>query len=637
MDSSPQFRSSSRDPIASVPQLRKSKFTYRHLNQLASYSTTTPLRVIAHIDLDAFYAQCELVRLGLDENTPLAVQQWQGLIAINYPARTFGLGRHVTSTEAKKLCPDIVLQHVATWREGDEKWAYHDDAFKNMATHKVSLDPYRMESRRILATIKEALPPAPLQRVEKASIDEVFVDLSAQVHSILLEKYPDLDNPPPYDDPTENLPWPSSTALEWNTDALVDLNGLESEEDDPDWDDVCMSIGADIVRHVRRTVREKLKYTCSGGIARNKMLAKLGSGHTKPNAQTVIRNRAIMEFLGNKKLTKIRNLGGKLGDQVVATFQTDEIKELLEIPLEHLQKLGDDTGSWLYGTIRGQDSSEVNPRTQLKSMLSAKSFQPSINTFEQGIRWIRIFVADIFSRCVEEGVLENKRRPKTINLHHRSSGITRSKQLPIPQGKVITEEALFNLARTLLAQIVVDGRCWPCANLSLSVAGFEDTISGNMGIKNFLLEGEEAKALVEHAEKIPLQEQDEEPPEKRQKTGKGGIQKFFSKKSSTDNKADSERTPDSDSRTLDLGDHFYCSKCGKYLPNSDKDEHSDWHFAKELDNEMRQKSTTTAYSMASKKSTKTSTGLKPRGAKASKTDTPQVNDKRQGQLKFGNG
>ena len=43
---------------------------------MASYSTSTPLRVIAHIDLDAFYSQCEMVRLGLDENQPLAVQQW---------------------------------------------------------------------------------------------------------------------------------------------------------------------------------------------------------------------------------------------------------------------------------------------------------------------------------------------------------------------------------------------------------------------------------------------------------------------------------------------------------------------------------------------------------------------------------
>lgn len=39
-------------------------------------------------------------------------------------------------------------------------------------TDKVSLDPYRLESRKILGVVKEALP-ASLQKVEKASIDEV--------------------------------------------------------------------------------------------------------------------------------------------------------------------------------------------------------------------------------------------------------------------------------------------------------------------------------------------------------------------------------------------------------------------------------------------------------------------------------
>ena len=48
------------------------------------------------------------------------------------------------------------MQHVATWREGDDKWAYHEDAWKYMATHKVSLDPYRMESRKILACIEKS-------------------------------------------------------------------------------------------------------------------------------------------------------------------------------------------------------------------------------------------------------------------------------------------------------------------------------------------------------------------------------------------------------------------------------------------------------------------------------------------------
>lgn len=518
MSSPAPFFASSPLSITSPRRIPKSKFTYKQLHQLKSYSTQTPLRVVAHVDLDAFYAQCETVRLGIDPAKPLAVQQWQGLIAINYPARAFGLNRHVTSTEALKQCPELIMQHVATWKEGDEKWAYHEDSFANMATHKVSLDPYRLESRRILKCIKDALPEKE-QRVEKASIDEVFMDLSAQVHTILLERYPILRGPPPYDDPTEPLPKVPTTVLDWAADALVETGMEDGEDKDPDWDDVCMVIASEIVRDVRKHIKDTLHYTCSGGVARNKMLAKLGSGYKKPNQQTVIRNRAVKHFLSDMKFTKIRNLGGKLGDEAVAMFGTDKVKDLMERPLDQLKKLGDDTGSWLYSIIRGEDNSEVNTRTQIKSMLSAKSFRPSINSFEQGVRWLRIFVADIFSRCVEEGVLENKRRPKTIVLHHRQGAQTRSRSAQIPQGKPLSEAILFDLAKNLLAQVVVDGRAWPCANLSLSVGGFEDGPKNNAGIGGFLVRGDQAKAMMSS-------DRGGEPPAKRRRT-KGNIANFF--------------------------------------------------------------------------------------------------------------
>jgi DNA polymerase eta len=442
------------------------------------------------------------------------------------------------------------MQHVATWKEGDEKWAYHDDAFANIATHKVSLDPYRLESRRILACIKDALPAPPIQRVEKASVDEVFLDLSAQVHSILVERYPELSDPAPRDDPTELLPRPSTSALDWNSDALVDLDNTETEDDDPDWDDIAMLVGSEIVRSVRAALWQRLKYTCSAGIARNKMIAKLGSAYKKPNQQTIVRNRAVQQFLSGFKFTKIRNLGGKLGEKVVSKFGSDQVKDLLEVSLEQLKhQLGDDTGSWVYEIIRGEDSSEVNSRTQIQSMLSAKSFRPTINTIEQASRWVRIFASDIFSRLVEEGLLENRRRPKTINLHHRQGTQMRSRQAPIPTGRPIDQGLLFDIAMNLLKQIVLDGRAWPCSNLQLSAGGFEDGPSGNQGIGSFLVRGDQVKTITASNRKLD----DHEPrsmegqPEKRRKMDKGAIQRFFIKRDSSRD----EGEMDSDSAATD--------------------------------------------------------------------------------------
>ncbi len=513
------------------------------------------------------------------------------------------------------------MQHVATWKEGDEKWAYHKDAFAHIATHKVSLDPYRLESRRILACIKDVLPAPPLQKVEKASVDEVFLDLSAQIHSILLERYPEISGPAPYDDPTEFLPRPPTTALDWNTDALVDLDSSETEDDDPDWDDIAILLGSEIVRSVRAAIRERLKYTCSAGIARNKMIAKLGSAHKKPNQQTIVRNRAVQQFMGGFKFTKIRNLGGKLGDEVVNKFGTDQVKELLAASIEQLKsKLGDDTGTWVYHIIRGEDSSEVNARTQIKSMLSAKSFRPTINTSEQAVRWLRIFVADIQSRLVEEGVLENKRRPKVLSLHHRQGAQMRSRQASIPSGRAIDENMLFDIAKNLLGQIVIDGRAWPCSNLQLSVGGFEDGPMGNRGIGSFLVRGEEAKAMMPSTRDADGSEwsKEDDHPDKRRKLDHGAIQHFFSRQESHDEElsdaadvhtedleGDSLLPRDTSSAKQDKDEYvnaldetagrraraplqqapittYFCDACKKNFAMESKEEHEDWHLAREL-------------------------------------------------------
>lgn len=562
------------------------------------------------------------------------MQHRQALIAINYPARKSGIGGRLGSvSDAKKACPELIAQHVATWREGDDKWAYRDDAAANMATDKVSLDPYRLESRKILALVRDHLPPN-LQRVEKASVDEVFLDLSAQVHSVLLERFPELTQPPPYNDPSERLPMPSVAALDWQADALVDLDE-EREGADPDWDDVAVLLGSEIVRGLRAEIRAQLRYTCSAGIACNKLLSKLGSGYRKPNRQTVVRNRAVGIFLDGFKLTKIRNLGGKLGEQVVSAFGTETVRELLPFTLEQLKaRMGEETGVWLYNTIRGVDTSEVNPRTQIKSMLSAKSFRPYITMRDQADKWLRIFVGDIYNRLVEEGVLENKRRPKTMHLGARHAAQTRSRQIPIPQGRKIDETMLLGLAKDLLDQILGEGSIWPCTNLSLSVGGFEDGIKNNMGIGAFLVKGDAAISLkaADHGNdsgtsmSTSTSTSPERPHKRARADEAAGIQRFFArgqrdgKTPTTSSDATLGPRHDDEVRLGMAGDQgnqksdadadakaddamhlphandgreaggLVCSRCAASfeLPEG-LQSHTDWHMAKDMQDEERGK------------------------------------------------
>ncbi|KAE8208593.1 hypothetical protein CF327_g7062 [Tilletia walkeri] len=176
--------------------------TYRHLLSAGTLNPTNPLRVIAHCDVDAAYAAFEAKRLGIDPHAvPLAVQQWNGLIAISYAARKYGITRHETVESASKKCPELVFAHVATYAEGSDRAEYNEDP--RPETHKVSLDPYRRESKKILSIFQRTCPAG---AVEKASIDESFFDLTIEVRKALLEEYPELRQPP--DDSSAGLDTP---------------------------------------------------------------------------------------------------------------------------------------------------------------------------------------------------------------------------------------------------------------------------------------------------------------------------------------------------------------------------------------------------------------------------------------------
>lgn len=569
----------------------RSRYTVRDLKSLSRYTPSCPLRVIALVDFDAFYAQCESKRLEIDgEQQPLAVLQFKNCIALNYAAKAAGLKRGVSPEDAKRQCPHVLIQHVATWREGDDSWRYRDDVKPDMETDKAALDPYRQESRKGFELIKQILPASPLQKVEKASIDEVFLDLSSQVHEKLLENYPELMTISTQD-PDYNLPMPPTSALSWTGSKLIETDD-ELENVSPDWDDIVLHIGADIVQDVRAKILAELKYTCSAGIAHNKVISKLAAGHNKPNQQTVVRARAVNAFLSQYKLSKIRGLGGKLGNRVIEAFGTDDISELLPLSLRDMQsKIGASSGAWVYNVIRGTEQSEVVERTQLQSMLAAKTFQPRAKDFAQAEKWLTIFAGDLMGRLIEQDAASANRRPKVVALHHAIDGRygpTRSKQMQIPPGARITRELLLDLFKTLLIQVSHEGPTFPCLGLSVSLNSFEDGSSGNSSLKNFFM----PRQQDHEAEQIPqVRETTPQPKRKRGLLDYNGFTEKSVKVSKTDpigngyNEAARKAClspSDVSDRVVTAANLYSCPKCKKNVP--DPLEHLDWHMAMELQN-----------------------------------------------------
>lgn len=554
-----------------------SRFTYHDLHLMSKSATNSPLRVITLIDFDAFYAQCETVRLGLPPEKPLAVRQWNAIIALNYPARAMGLKRGMSVDECKRLCPEIKLQHVATWREGDAKWAYREDRDR-MASEKAALEPYREESRRAFKLIEESLVGKPEVLVEKASVDEMYLDLSTYVHSILLEQYPELKATGDIAE-DDNLPFPPITRLDWANDNII---GVEARET-LDWDDIAMKIGADIVRHLRQTIYDKLHYTASAGIASNKVLAKLGAGCKKPANQTIIRPAAISLFLSTTPYKKIRGLGRQLGDTIHETFGGIYVSDILHITLPQFQSvLGREEGKWTYNTIRGQEFSEVSARSKPQSMLSQKTFTPPVPNIEAAAYWLRMFSKELFERVVALDVPgSSRRRPRTLAVNHHINGRfgpTRRRQGALPPvGGNLTADVIYEVASAKLREICSEeGVSWPCAALGVVISNFVELESGSRDIKTFFSSiaaaeerGSDGSILKESASGL-----------KRRVGGGGSLNENPAKRDKIfDDVVGHQRQADDDDA---IGIGYLCPNCEKRVAEGEVIEHLDWHLAMEL-------------------------------------------------------
>jgi DNA polymerase eta len=123
-------------------------------------------------------------------------------------------------------------------------------------------------------------------QIEKASIDEAFIDFTHPVREIILERFPYLahvpaDAPNGIDTPLPSPPpisWeglgvivpvsPASEKTEEQPQSSIGGNGFEDEvREESDelatWHDVALSIAAELMEKIRYEVRTKLGYTTS--------------------------------------------------------------------------------------------------------------------------------------------------------------------------------------------------------------------------------------------------------------------------------------------------------------------------------------------------------------------------------------
>ena len=294
-----------------------------------------PARLIAHLDMDAFYASVELLRypelkgrpvvIGggsrhqpetvIDAATGAVVRRFarlgdyvgRGVVTTaTYEARAFGAHSAMALMKAAKLCPDAVLLPT-------------------------DFDAYRDYSRRFKAAVRTIAP-----QLEDNGIDEIYVDLT-------------------------------EVGLTPGVDASDEAPEAASER------------AHRVARAIKDAVRAATGLSCSIGVTPNKLLSKIASELGKPDGLTVLTAADLPARVWPLPARKVNGIGPKtaarlevLGIKTIGELARAELAWLIE-------EFGASRGAWMHDASHGRDERPVVTHSEPVSISRETTFERDLS------------------------------------------------------------------------------------------------------------------------------------------------------------------------------------------------------------------------------------------------------------------
>jgi len=531
-------------------------------------------RIIALVDMDCFYCQVES-RLNPDlKGKPSAVVQYNswkggGIIAVNYEARACGVTRQMRGDAAREKCPDIVLVQVPEVRG------------------KADLMKYRDAGKEVIQVFLQFGA-----KVERASIDEAYIDLTDLVNAKMTESIIIEDK----DIPNTFVVGHEESSASWLSETY-DNSDLRTEN-------VRLAVGAAIIEDMRAEVFKQTEFRCSAGIAHNKVMAKLIAGLHKPNKQTLLPSDQVNQLFQKISIGKVRGLGGKLGESVMETFNCTTMGDLAKVSLLNLRRHYDEkTTNWLYNLARGMDYEEVKERELPKSIGCSKNFRGKemLDTRSKVEHWMTNLCTEVSERLVKDQN-ENDRMAKSLHVSLSQDDVTgqghlsRCGPLYSYDPAKLTKQALQLIAKA--NELPLQDVNWKpkLRNLSVSASKFMPMSNDNTkSIQSFF-----KAASIEEVEDQDEIDNDDAPQLNSNTESDFALAEKESSSIMHQQDAESDDTMVAAAAAAavnDLASHAanvvkeWCEKCGQGVSPFEMPEHLDYHLAKELQAEMRREET----------------------------------------------
>ena len=347
---------------------------------------SAPRRLIAHLDMDAFYASVELLRYPELAGQPVVIgggrrhqpeevtdpatgrlarkfarlRDYAGrgvATTATYEARALGVHSAMGLMKAARLAPDAVLLPT-------------------------DFDAYRSYSRRFKAAVRAFAP-----LVEDRGIDEIYVDLT------------DVDPPATAQDDAHADPWVRARL---------------------------------VAQAIKGAVRDATGLSCSIGVTPNKLLSKIASELDKPDGLTILTEADIGGRIWPLPARKINGVGPRTAERLQG-LGIRTIGDLAQAePAWLIERFGKALGAWMHDAAHGRDERPVVTHSEPRSISRETTFERDLHAKRDREELSRIFT----ELCVDvsEDLQRTGYAARTIGLKLRYDDfrtVTRDKTIPV--------------------------------------------------------------------------------------------------------------------------------------------------------------------------------------------------------------
>lgn len=334
-----------------------------------SDNTSNP-RIIFHIDLDYFFAQCEEIRRPEIKDKPVVVCVYSGrtkdsgvVSTCNYLAREYGVKSGISIKMAQSKLARVSLP---IFLPSDMKYYF------DISDNTMILIRNFVENHSLFTSGSGIYQSTKYINFEYIGLDECFIEVTDKVGSDFMK-------------------------------------------------------AKELARTLKKHIRKEIGLTCSLGIAPNKLIAKIASDFHKPDGMTMVQVAEARNFISKCDVDKIPGIGPKTSAKLLEMgIRTGD--QLSGFGLFRLiDTFGKSSATYLYKAAQGIDDEPIKSRgsaKQIGKIITLKSDVSQASDIETELQYI--------CRSVHKKALDRNVYFKNIGIIlilNDLNNITRSKSL----------------------------------------------------------------------------------------------------------------------------------------------------------------------------------------------------------------